>query len=116
MIEFAKFVSPRELRICKSCPHSEALFPSVTMIAILAGFDDVLGEGQYGIVYSGTYGPDAVAIKAFKLPLLNAEQIFSALTEIKLMGYIGDHPNIVKFHGVDISRLRSGRELQNLKR
>ena len=77
-------------------------------MANLTAFDEVLGEGHYGIVYGGTYGPHPVAIKAFKLPLLTAQQIFSALTEIKLMGYIGDHTNIVKFHGVDISRLQSG--------
>ena len=67
-----------------------------------------LGEGCYGIVYGGSYDSQPAAIKTFKMGVTH-EQIYSVLVEIKLMAFIGDHENIVKFFGADISKLRSGK-------
>ena len=70
---------------------------------------DKLGEGCYGVVYGGCYASSPAAIKTFKLGL-TTDQIYGALVEIKLMAFIGDHDNIVKFFGADISGLRNGKE------
>ena len=64
------------------------------------------GRGQYGKVYQGKYGELAVAVKV--LPAHSWTESYSALMEIKVMTYVGDHPNIVKFIGADISPFHQG--------
>ena len=64
------------------------------------------GRGHYGKVYEGKYGKLAVAVKV--LPARSWTGLYSALMEIKVMAYVGDHAYIVQFMGVDISQFIKG--------
>ena len=48
----------------------------------------------------------AVAVKV--LPAHSWTGSYSALMEIKVMAYVGDHTNIVKFIGADVSQFLKG--------
>ena len=83
-------------------------------MSVCSDFSKRLGEGNSGVVYEGIYDGERVAVKQCKGGLSH-EQMYEFLMEIKIMAYIGDHPHIVKFYGVDISRLRFGKNyLSNL--
>ncbi|XP_078485740.1 uncharacterized protein LOC100182804 [Ciona intestinalis] len=63
---------------------------------------EILGRGNYGIVYKGTYEgetPTDVAIKTMKDGLNMEQNEIEFLTEIGFMLNVGDHPNVLKVIG-----------------
>jgi serine/threonine protein kinase len=60
----------------------------------------ILGSGFFGKVLNGRLREVEVAVKTIKS---NAERdvINTFLQEIKIMSYLGSHPNIVKFLGAN---------------
>ena len=66
--------------------------------------DAILGSGQFGIVYRGFYDAEAVAVKTFKRTV-EIDEFKAVLSEAKIMAYIGDHVNVVRFIGADVSAI-----------
>ncbi|CAL8136846.1 unnamed protein product [Orchesella dallaii] len=68
---------------------------------------DVIGAGNFGTVYKGVARGVSAAVKQ---PNKNCEKstFKNALSEIKVMGYIGTHPHIVKFLGAYTKEIRRG--------
>ncbi|PFX17472.1 Fibroblast growth factor receptor 1 [Stylophora pistillata] len=69
--------------------------------------DEILGEGEFGIVYKGRYcGKDGnvtdVAVKKLKDPNASAKK--ALLNEIRTLKHAGKHPNIVTLVGTRIER------------
>nr|XP_058944467.1 fibroblast growth factor receptor 3-like isoform X1 [Pocillopora verrucosa] len=90
-------------------------------------FDEILGEGEFGIVYKGRYsGKDGnitdVAVKKLKDPSAIAKE--TLLNEIRTLKQAGKHPNIVTLIGTRIeggnvlvvTELIHGGSLENLLR
>lgn len=77
--------------------------------------------GEYGVVYKGTLSLNTesdgvsgsalntipVAIKTVK-PNTNAQYLRSLLKEVKVMLYIGKHPNVIRLVGCCTENLRKG--------
>ncbi len=70
-----------------------------------------LGSGQFGVVYKGSVRDSSstlhTAVKTLKSSC-NSEDIKSFLSEIKLMIYLGKHPNLVKIIGACTNNCRMG--------
>ncbi|XP_066023936.1 fibroblast growth factor receptor 4-like isoform X2 [Pocillopora verrucosa] len=90
-------------------------------------FDEILGEGEFGIVYKGRYGGKDgnmtdVAVKKLKDPSAIAKE--TLLNEIRTLKKAGKHPNIVTLIGTRIeegnvlviTELIHGGSLENLLR
>lgn len=88
-------------------------------------FDEILGEGEFGIVYKGRYGGKDgnmtdVAVKKLKDPSAIAKK--TLLNEIRTLKHAGKHPNIVTLIGTRIegenvlvvTELIHGGSLENL--
>ena len=71
--------------------------------------DTVLGSGEFGTVHPGFFNGEAVAVKTFK-STVDIDEFKGILAEIKIMGYLGNHENVVKFVGADISRIDERKE------
>ena len=56
------------------------------------------------MVYSGLFNGEAVAIKKLK-QRVDVEEFKAVLAEMKIMSYLGDHENVVKFYGSDVSQI-----------
>ena len=65
----------------------------------------VLGSGEFGVVYFGVCKSESVAVKTFKRSVATDEFKAVVLAEVKMMAYLGDHENIVRFMGADISEI-----------
>ena len=72
----------------------------------MAEDEKVLGSGEYGVVFSGVFNGQAVAIKKLKRRV-DVEEFKAVLAEMKIMSYLGDHENVVKFFGSDVSQIAS---------
>lgn len=77
----------------------------------------ILGQGEYGVVYKGSIRseadynyPEFVAIKTNKANV-NLAVFKAILAEIKVLSYLGDNENIVKFYGACTEGIRNGRKL-----
>jgi hypothetical protein len=68
---------------------------------------DVLGVGAFGMVVRGKLNRQTVAIK---MPKPGADKVYmkSMLSELKVMIYIGKHPNVVNLIGACTKDLRKG--------
>ncbi|CAG7815689.1 unnamed protein product, partial [Allacma fusca] len=64
-----------------------------------------LGSGTFGKVVKGHIGFLAVAIKITKSGSQSLMYVKSLLKEIKIMSYVGNHPNIVNLFGACTSKL-----------
>ena len=56
------------------------------------------------MVCQGCYNEQPVAVKAIK-GAVNVEEFKAVLAEVKIMAYLGDHENIVKFVGAEVSQI-----------
>ena len=69
----------------------------------------ILGSGAFGHVVKGTYRGTQVAIKMLKNnPNRNVEYLRSLLGELKVMSYLGSHPNLVGLIGAITSNIKGG--------
>lgn len=62
-------------------------------------FIKILGEGTFGIVYSGEYRSTPVAIKQLRMSVLSPAQLTDFMREVTYLR-LARHPNIVLFMGV----------------
>ncbi|CAL8136806.1 unnamed protein product [Orchesella dallaii] len=67
----------------------------------------ILGQGTFGTVYKGTVKEDAAAIKRPNSDC-SKKTFMSVLSEVKVLSYIGIHPNVVKFLGAYTKEIHSG--------
>ena len=65
---------------------------------------EVLGEGEYGRCHRGELEGEQVAVKVLKSNV-DVEYFKNFLREVKLLAYIGNHDNIVQFHGAAVDRI-----------
>ena len=69
----------------------------------------VLGSGAFGQVVKGTYHERPVAIKMLKSNASsNADYLRSLLGELKVMSYLGSHPNLVGLVGAVTRDIKKG--------
>lgn len=70
--------------------------------AIVYDRNDILGEGTFGYVFSGTFccenreSPPAVAVKLIQHKYVNTDE-----REIKALEKLRGHPNIIRLYGVE---------------
>jgi hypothetical protein len=69
----------------------------------------VLGSGAFGIVFKGVL--DEKNVVAVKTVAKGADEskLAALLSEVKIMSYVGKHPNIVQLYGLQITDLRKGK-------
>ncbi|CAG7719176.1 unnamed protein product, partial [Allacma fusca] len=72
---------------------------------ITIDFRSLLGKGEFGLVYKGDFYGLVVAVKTVK-PSADIEMFKAILEEVKIMDYIGEHPNIIKFLGAETSNIQ----------
>ena len=65
----------------------------------------MLGSGEFGIVHPGFFNGEAVAVKTFKRSI-QVDDFKEILLEFKIMAYLGDHSNVIKFVGADVSQMQ----------
>ena len=70
----------------------------------LTSDETLLGSGEFGVVRSGVFNGQAVAVKMLK-PTVGVDEFKAVLAEMKIMSYLGDHENVVKFFGSDVSHI-----------
>ncbi|ODM89156.1 Astacin-like metalloprotease toxin 1 [Orchesella cincta] len=69
--------------------------------------EQLLGSGAFGVVYAGTAKGIKAAIKVPK-PGCSLETFKSFLSEVKVMGYLGSHENILGFIGAYVNEIQYG--------
>jgi serine/threonine protein kinase len=68
----------------------------------------LLGSGAFGIVFQGILDDyKTVAVKTIQDPTDN-DKLDALLSELKIMSYVGRHPNVVQLFGAQIADLRKG--------
>ncbi|CAG7721036.1 unnamed protein product [Allacma fusca] len=67
--------------------------------------DEILGSGAYGKVVKGHYGVMDAAIKTLK-PCCDVTYLKALLSELKIMSFVGRHPNIVNLLGACTQNIR----------
>lgn len=60
---------------------------------------DIIGKGEFGVVYKGTWKGDSVALKS-----LNGQKIEQFANEMNLLLEGGENSNILTFHGLFLYR------------
>ncbi|CAG7826513.1 unnamed protein product, partial [Allacma fusca] len=65
----------------------------------------VLGEGEFGVVHKGQFNGEIVAIKSSK-SVADIEYFKAFLKEIKVMAFVSEHKNIIKFFGAVVDKIR----------
>ena len=69
----------------------------------------ILGSGNFGQVLKGSYKGSPVAIKMLKNnSSKNADYLRSLLGELKVMSYLGSHPNLVELIGATTRNIKGG--------
>lgn len=71
------------------------------------GFE--ISRGNFGIVYNGyVILPEKTLPAAIKVQLggMTAQQFKMYLRELKILAYVGDHPNIIQFYGACTANIR----------
>ena len=69
----------------------------------------ILGSGAFGQVVKGTHQGNHVAIKMLKNDAnSNADCLRSLLGELKVMSYLGSHPNLVGLIGAVTKKIKEG--------
>ena len=80
----------------------------VSLLLLTIDWNIELGSGEYGRCYKGFFRQNGqnipVAIKTLKNPA-DKEYFKSFLKEIKVMAYVGEHENVVKFYGAMVERI-----------
>ncbi|ODM91480.1 Vascular endothelial growth factor receptor 1 [Orchesella cincta] len=76
--------------------------------------ENPLGKGMYGIVYRGSLkrgdGQDKpVAVKTFESGIMDANCFKALLYELKVMTYLGQHPNVISLVGAVTSEIKTRR-------
>ncbi len=74
----------------------------------------VLGSGQYGIVYQGSYKGTAVAVKTIQ-PGADKTYLNALLVELKVMIFIKGHKNVVELLGAYTRELHRGSQNQGIR-
>ena len=69
----------------------------------------MLGVGEHSIVYRGNYDGKPVAVKKLDCTI-PVEEFKIILAEVKAMAHVGDHANIIKFLGADVSRIKNRKQ------
>lgn len=70
--------------------------------------NEILGSGAYGTVLFGTLDRNkTVAVKTVSKPV-DEMKLSALVAEIKVLDYVGTHPNIVGLMGAQISVLKQG--------
>ncbi|CAL8112443.1 unnamed protein product [Orchesella dallaii] len=75
---------------------------------------NIIGKGNFGLVYKATCSisaeNDSVLSVAVKIPHPNCakESFKSLLSELKILSYVGSHPNVVGFVGAYIKEIGRG--------
>ena len=59
----------------------------------------MLGEGQFGVVYKGSFQGQTCAVKMLKKGVSNGVEYERLLLEISILAGVGYHPNLVCFLG-----------------
>lgn len=70
---------------------------------------EILGEGQFACCFRGKFNGTIVAVKMLKSHV-QTEDFKNYLNEVKLMAYIGQHPNIIQFYGAVIEKLEQSKK------
>ena len=81
-------------------------------ITLIFSAQKVLGRGEFGEVFEGNFKTKAAGQShTISVAIKNAQGnlVKSILTEIKLLSYIGKHPNIVSMIGASVNDLRKRR-------
>ena len=72
-----------------------------------------MGCGEYGVCYKGSLTQQGqtidVAIKTLK-ESTDKEIFMSFLKEIKVLAYVGEHENVVKFYGAMVEKIAERKE------
>lgn len=85
-------------------------------ISVLLEYDQIFGQGEFGIVLKGVVTPNAnhsytAAVKTLKSHDMN--HLRALLSELKIMIYIGYHKNIIRLIGAVTSKLSESMITQN---
>ena len=107
LLPYTLILNPESISIGMIIGQSFILkFPGSVTKALNSVTDSgkVLGSGEYGVVCQGTCNEQPVAVKAIK-GAVNVEEFKAVLAEVKIMAYLGDHENIVKFVGAEVSKI-----------
>lgn len=106
--EIISEVEREELRGAKTVKRSKPQIFQLTPVTKQLRWNkknasSIMGRGRYGIVYSGQYDKDQVAIKFFKdLNLGMDTQVMKSIQREALILQNLDHPNVVKFHAASL--------------
>jgi len=86
----------------------------ITFIIYLTDDSLLLGKGEFGLVYRGKVeGYDKeLAIKK-NTANISATSFKNMLSEIKIMIYVGKHPNIVSIVGAHTGDIRQGIQINS---
>jgi len=76
--------------------------------------ESILGAGNFGAVYKGVAKGKPAAIKQPKTDCPKGT-FKSMLTEVKVLCYIGLHPNVVGFFGAYTKEINKGKKAKLLK-
>ncbi|XP_035713628.1 macrophage colony-stimulating factor 1 receptor 1-like isoform X2 [Folsomia candida] len=71
-------------------------------------YNKILGSGQFGVVLRGKLRGKDIAVKTVQ-GNVDRESLLSFMDEIKVMIYLGSHPNLIELVGSDTKGLEKGR-------
>jgi len=78
------------------------------------GWNWPLGKGEYGSVYKGNLDDSnystEVAVKVIEPETIDASCFKLVLSELKVMTYVGEHPNIVRLIGANTSEIEQSKQ------
>ena len=69
----------------------------------------ILGSGEFGVAHPGICKLQPVA---FKMPKssVDLEGFKALLAEAQIMAYLGDHEDVIKFVGADVTKIAERKE------
>ena len=112
-----KFSAQKKLRVMtvdeirefiEGDPSAASLAPNGMDRAMMLPYKAILPPDgiTIGKFHSGFFNGEAVAIKKLK-ERVGVEEFKAVLAKMKIMIYLGDHGNVVKFFGSDVSQIAS---------